>query len=651
MSRILVIDDDAGNRLVIKSRLSDLGYEVSLTENGAEGLVEARSLACDLFLVSACLGSGVDAIEVCRRLRGMPETGNTPIVLYSQLPATQEEQGRAYEAGCDAFVPKQELPVLDHVIRVHLRNKAILEDLTEQNRVLDQHNRRLREESQRSADRETSVSEGGEATLALRELATSRPDGVLLVDGEGFVREADRGACEIFGNRIEGKNLGSLAPAAGLEAFVRDARSEARDGFRFDIKALGGRAARSLNASVIPLVTKPGEGGRVFKVVLLLDAGKRRVAGELLRISEPGIPRQQLGALMDAARETFGAHTLAGESASVRRSREVVESFARRRAPVLITGEHGVGKKRLARTLHYAGPSTGPFLALSCAALDPQHFERELFGHVKGAFEGAKDDRPGLAQQAADGTLYLEEITELPLELQQRLCVMIERGVVHREGSDRAEKVHVGLVASTSSDLRAALAEGKLSRELYAHFEEHLVQLPCLIDRPEDIVPLASLFVTRYGRPHGVRVITEEAVDMLMRYEWPGNVREFEECVRTACASAEGSEIKPAHLPAQLHDGADGLVQRELKPMARPASGAAEPISGGVPVPSASAASMRRRQPWDIGEDDPISLDLYERKALLRALDHVGGDKLAAARLLKVGKSTLYRKLKRFDIT
>ncbi len=651
MSRILVIDDDPGNRLVVKSRLSDLGYEVFLAETGAEGLVEARNLGFDLFLVAASLGSGVDAIEVCRRLNGLPETGSVPVILYSHLPASQEELTRAFEAGCDAFVPKQQMPVLDQVIRVQLRAKAILEDLTEQNRVLDQNNRRLREEGQRSADRETSISEGGESMLVLRELASNRPDGVMLVDSEGFVRQADRGACEVFGNRIEGKNLGFLAPASGLEAFVRDARSESRDGFRFDISALGGRAARSLRASVVPLITKPGANDRAFKVVLLLDAGKRRIAGELMRISEPGIPRQQLGSLLEAARETYCPHSLVGNSAGARRAREVVAHFARRRQPVLVTGEAGVGKTRVARTMHYGGPFSGPFLRLRCSGLDPANLERELFGYVKGAFADAKDDRPGLVQQAADGTLYLEEVCALPIATQELLCEMIEQGSVKRVGSERAEKVEVGVVASTAMDLQAALAEGRLSRKLFGLLEENHIHLPPLIDRQEDIIPLASLFVTRYGRPHGVRVIEEEAVELLMRYEWPGNVREFEDCIRSACARAKEAEITVSSLPPALLDGTDGLPAHELKPMARRTSSSGEAVSGGVPVPSASSASMRRRQPWDINEDDPISLDLYEMKALLRALDHVGGDKLAAARLLNVGKSTLYRKLKRFDIT
>jgi len=649
MSRILVIDDDPGNRLIVKSRLSDLGYEVLLAESGAGGLVEARGSGADLFLVAGHLGSGIDSVEVCRRLKAIPETNAVRVCLYSHASSTQEEIARAYEAGCDAYVPKAEMPVLDHVVRVQLRNKAIQEDLAEQNRVLDQHNRRLSEENQRKADREVSRGESGEAVLALRELAANRPDGVLLVDADGFVRQADRGSCEIFGNRIEGKNLGYLAPASGLEAFVRDARSEARDGFRFDISALGGRTARSLTASVVPLVTNPGAEDRGLKVVLLLDSGKRRIAAEMLRVSEPGIPRQQLGALQDAAREVYGLETLVGESPAIQRARTVIEGCQRRRRPILMIGEKGTGKTRIARTAHYSGPSTGPFLQVRCSGQAPENLERTLFGYVKGAFKDATVDHPGLAHQASDGTLFLEEIGDLPLELQRALLDLIDRHEVRRIGADGAEKVEVGIVASSSRSLQAAIKEGTFLRELGDRFEENLIRLPPLVDRQEDIIPLAGMMVTRYGRPLGVQVIAEEAVDALLRYEWPGNVREFEDCIRRACLHAVGGEIVTASLPPALLDDLGDLPTKEVVPLARRETTPA--VAGMVPVPSAAAGASRRRQTWDITEDDPISLELYEKKALLRALDHVGGDKLAAAKLLKVGKSTLYRKLKRFDIT
>jgi two-component system response regulator HydG len=650
MSRILVIDDDPGNRLIVKSRLSDLGYEVHLADTGAGGLVEARNVSLDLFLVAAGLGSGIDAIEVCRRLKALPETTSVPVILYSSLPANQEELGRAYEAGCDAFVPKNEMPALDHIVRVQLRNKANLEDLSEQNRALDQNNRRLREEGQREADRETSRAASGEHTLVLRELAATRPDGVVLVDAEGFVRSADRGACEIFGNHIERKNLGFLAPASGLEAFVRDARYEARDGFRFEIAAIGGRSARSLTASVLPLLGKSDSDTSDQKIVLLLDAAKRRIAAEMLRIAEPGAPRQQMGALLDAAREAYSPEMLVGESSGVRLAQAVIESFGRRRHPVLVVGERGVGKTRVARTAHYSGPFTGPFLQLSCSGLEEENLERELFGYVKGAFKDALADRPGLFHLAADGTVFLEDLGLLSSRLQERLLEVIDSGVVRRVGTDKAEKVEVGLIASSKQPLQSAVKEGTFRRDLFERFEEHTVHLLPLTSRQEDIIALAGLFVTLHGRRHGVRMIDEEAVDTLLRYDWPGNVTEFEACIRSACEKAGDQQITISNLPPALLDDGDSLPTHEVIPRPRRDSRGGAPFGGIVSIPSTGGGAMRRRQAWDISEDDPISLDFYEKKALLRALDYVGGDKLAAARLLKVGKSTLYRKLKRFEI-
>ncbi|MFT7668261.1 MAG: DNA-binding NtrC family response regulator [Planctomycetota bacterium] len=650
MSRILVIDDDPGNRLIVKSRLSDLGYEVVLADTGAGGLVEARNAALDLFLVSAGLGSGIDAIEVCRRLKALPETSSVPVCIYSSLPGNQEELARAYDAGCDAFVPKTEMAVLDQIVRVQLRNKAVIEDLSEQNRVLDQHNRRLSEEGQREADRETSRGESGEHTLVLRELAANRPDGVLLVDGEGFVRFADRGACEIFGNRIEGKNLGFLAPASGLEAFVRDARYEVRDGFRFDISAIGGRTARSLTASVVPLLGRGEAGSNLLKTVFLLDAAKRKIAAEMLRLAEPGIPRQQLGSLLDSARDNFSAARMVGDSPGVRRAHEVVAAFCKRRKPILVIGERGVGKTRLVRTAHYTGPFTGPFMQVSCSGLEEDNLERELFGYVKGAYPDALNDRPGIFHLAADGTVFLEDIGQLSMRLQKRLLEVIQDGVVRRVGCDQPEKVNVGISASSKLPLQGLVKGGGFRKDLFECFDENTVQLLPLGQRPEDILALAGLYVTHFGRLHGVRMIDEDAVDTLLRYDWPGNITEFAGCIRTACASADGVQITPAQLPPALLDDGENLPTRELIPSPRREHAGSKPVAGIVPVPSAGGGGSRRNHPWDISEDDPISLDFYEKKALLRALDHVGGDKLAAARLLKVGKSTLYRKLKRFEI-
>ncbi|MCA8980169.1 MAG: sigma 54-interacting transcriptional regulator [Planctomycetes bacterium] len=650
MSRILVIDDDPGNRLIVKSRLGDLGYEVLLAETGAEGLVEARQESLDMVMVTAPLGSGIDAVEVCRRLKSMPQTGVVPVLLYNNNPASGDEMGRAYDAGCDAYVAKSSMPVLDHVVRVLLRQKSIHADLKDQNAVLERQNRALVEQAQCKEDRETSQRDAGEQSLAIRHLAAGRPDGMMLVDAEGFVRRADRGACEFFGNRIEGKNLGSLAPASGLEAFVRDARSESREGFRFDLSAIGGRTARSLTASVVPLVTTPGESARGLKVVLLLDVGRRRIAAEMLRTSEPGIPRQQLGSLLDAAHEVYNRAALVGESSTMHAARDLVQAFAKHPRPVLIEGPKGVGKLRLARTLHYSGPFSGAFLQVRCSAFDEAGLAKELFGYVREGGD-ASSSRPGLLHQACDGTLYLEELGGMPKAVQDRLLEFMRTGQVVREGGTRKEQLEVHLIASTSVDLAGRVKEGKFSKDLFALFAECRIALPPLVERAEDVLPLAIHYVSRYGPANGVHEITDEALHLFLQYDWPANVAELIEVVREACRLATDGTITPATMPQRLRELAEDLPTREVIPASpRESSPNGTHRIGAPNEVRSSGPAVRRHHEWDITDDDPISLDHYEMKVLLRALEHVDGDKLAAARLLNVGKSTLYRKLKRFGI-
>ena len=174
MNRILVIDDDAGNRLIVKSRLSDLGYEVITTETGASGLMEVRGAQLDLVLVASSIDTGISSMEICRRLKAMPESSQIPVVLYSNQAPNPEEMSRAFAAGCDGFVNKQEMPVLDQLVRVHLKHKATVDEFIEQNQMLDQQYKRLRDGQEKQSDQADSSASYEEETRALlRELATS----------------------------------------------------------------------------------------------------------------------------------------------------------------------------------------------------------------------------------------------------------------------------------------------------------------------------------------------------------------------------------------------------------------------------------------------------------------------------------------------
>jgi two-component system response regulator HydG len=650
VNRILVIDDDAGNRLIVKSRLSDLGYEVITTETGASGLMEVRGAQLDLVLVASSIDTGISSMEICRRLKAMPESSQIPVVLYSNQAPNPEEMSRAFAAGCDGFVNKQEMPVLDQLVRVHLKHKATVDEFIEQNQMLDQQYKRLRDGQEKKGEQaESAASLEGETRALLRELATSKTDGLLLVDGDGYVRHCDRGACEFFGSRIEGKNLGSLAPATGLEAFVRDARTETRDGFRFDLTPLGGRSARCLLASVIPLVsdsTGNSTGMGRMKVVLLTDAERRRLAAQFLGVVDPVPHRRQLGPILDAAREMYALETLVGQSEGTDAVRRIVKTACSDRKPALLVGPSGAGKTHVARTIHFNSGVTGSLIELCCAGMDSEAIERELFG----LREGGKE-QPGLIHYAADGTLFLEEIGALSMELQDRLRDLIDTGRFHRQGTEVMEDSHARLVCGTTQPLTELVRAKEFKRNLAERLNGQEVSLLPLCERSQDIVPLAIRFISRYGPIHGVHEITDEALSYLDCYSWPGNVGELESTMRASCLNATEGTLGVEALPQVVREAAGELPVHDLTPMARRESPPAHSVLPGAAVGSQSAGMRHPRQhEWDISLEDPISLDHYEMKCLLRALDDVEGDKLAAARLLKVGKSTLYRKLKRFGI-
>lgn len=644
MGRILLIEGEPGERLILRGRLRESGHEVLVAESGAKGLAEAREGGLDMALLSADSGPGVDCSEVCRRLKATPGLNFTPVVTYSHTQDAGDLVERMYEAGSDAFIGRGQLQHLERIIEVQLRQKAQGDELAEHNRVLDLEIRRMGEERQRAADLQATKVSGDPYSLIARELAAGRPDGALVVDGEGVVRECDRGAVELLGSRILGASLGKIAPGCGLEAFVRDARTAPREGFRFETSARRDRSARSLMASVMPVT---GGEGLPLRVLLLLDLGKRRVAAELVSSNDPGIPRQQLGPLIEAARLTYVPAAVTGNSGAAGGLRDKICRQATRPGPVLILGEPGTGREHVARIIHYSGTGTGSFLQMHCGSMSGEMLEAELLGLGKG--HAPSMQRPGLLSLARDGTLFLSEVGELPLTVQERLHEILEAGILYRIGSRKKERVDCRLIASSSRDLESLTQKGEFHAGLYGQLSASKVVVPPLRERREDIRALAESFLARFGSVHGVEAFSEEAVWAMEGYRWPGNVAELEDCVEQACARAGGETIEVSHLTRPLRGHAEQVPAAAVTPVPR----AIPRIDGSSSIAGTHLATAPQvvLTPWSITDEDPISLDLYERKVLLRALDSTSGDKLAAARLLHVGKSTLYRKLKKFGIT
>jgi len=650
MSRLLILDADATSRAAITIRMNDCGHEALGAPSIQEGLQLSSGQPFEALLVCADPSRDPDGVETCRLAKTSPTLGGLPVVLYTDREVAPHFVDRAYEAGCDFFLGRQQVMSLERVLGVVLRIKGRLDGLSEENRALEAKNRDLEVERQRSEDIQTVSSDGGSDSLVLREISAARPDGVLLVDHKGLVLRGDRGARDLLGTDIEGRNLGSLVPSSGLEAFVRDARIEARDGFRFETPERKDRSQRSLMASVMPVTQGAAADGE--RVLLLVDLGKRRVARELSKSNEPATTRYQLNTLLEAARIVFSPENIRGQSDAARRLRHSVIDACKGTGPVLLRGARGTGKEHLGRTLHYTAMCPGPLMQLRCTALTEESLENELFGYVAGAFPGALTDRPGMLALAREGTLFLTEVGDLPPGLQKKLSEAISSGEIRRRGSDASEPIAVRIIATTSSNLDKRVRSGRFLRELYSQLRQTAIDVPSLHERIYDLPNLVEQFLLRFASREVIQGIEPRALRTMMRYEWPGNGMELEDCIEQACARAQGPHIGVQHLTKPLRDlyarlpeeafDEDALDALETLPGEAPSS-----LAQLLGSPFAIATTSR---PWDITDADPISLDVYERKVLLRALDTCGGDRLAAARLLNVGKSTLYRKLKRFEI-
>jgi two-component system, NtrC family, response regulator AtoC len=287
------------------------------------------------------------------------------------------------------------------------------------------------------------------------------------------------------------------------------------------------------------------------------------------------------------------------------------------RTPVLISGESGTGKELVARAIHFRGAlAKRPFVAVDCGSLVPTLIESELFGYEKGAFTGAMRSKEGLFQAADGGTIFLDEVGELPLEMQAKLLRVLQEKEVRPVGSNHKTKVEVRVMAATNRDLEEAYKAGTFRKDLYFRLNVVTVHLPTLRDRRSDIPDLAQWFLSRYAPTQPIK-ITTAAMKCLRAYDWPGNVRELENCIERAVALGDQQVIDINDLPPGIQS------------LSTP----------GEAVLEHSAASN--------GSTD---LEDIERVTIERVFEQVNGDKTLAGQLLGISRATLYRKLKRYGI-
>src|SRR6266851_4108169 len=331
--------------------------------------------------------------------------------------------------------------------------------------------------------------------------------------------------------------------------------------------------------------------------------------------------------LTSALHERYGEERIIGQAPAIRRAMELALSVADTQTSVLIEGESGTGKELLANLIHFnSGREDQPYIKLNCGAIPETLLESELFGHEKGAFTDARARRQGRFEDARGGTLFLDEVGEMSLSAQVRLLRVLQDGEFTRVGGNELLKADVRIIAASNVDLERAVDEGTFRRDLFYRLSVFPINLPPLRERREDIHPMVIHFLEHYKQRTArfVSGISKAAIQALISYDWPGNVRELENAIERAVIIASGRQIELEDLPAAI--GEAGL-QREAMLRAERAQAASEGRSSRLEI------------------DVPSSMDDIERQAIEATLDYTSGDKTRAARLLNIGRKTIYRKL------
>ncbi|NGM22345.1 sigma-54-dependent Fis family transcriptional regulator [Roseomonas stagni] len=418
-------------------------------------------------------------------------------------------------------------------------------------------------------------------------------------------------------------------------------------------------AVEAMREGAVDFIVKPYAKTRL--TVTLQNALEKRALATELREVKAQLSRDRF----------FG---FIGASPAMQAVYRTIESVAASRANVFITGESGTGKELAAEAVHRASPRrAGPFIALNCGAIPRDLLESEIFGHVKGAFSGATENRPGAARMADGGTLFLDEIGELPLDMQVKLLRFVQTGSFQPVGASRPEKVDVRFVSATNRDPWAEVEAGRFREDLYYRLYVVPVEMPPLRARGADVALVARHFLAAFAKEEGkrFRAFTREAEAALMAYPWPGNVRQLQNVIRNIVVLHEGERVEAAMLPPMLLRTGSGRAPVSMPMAAPPApppppvaappaawvSARLEPTAWPEPVEEVPPPAMARRPepepeapppaPWapPARIEDFLPLAEVEKRYILAALDQVAQDVPRAASVLRINPSTIYRKL------
>jgi two-component system response regulator AtoC len=387
-------------------------------------------------------------------------------------------------------------------------------------------------------------------------------------------------------------------------AFLKEVKAKGLEGTIIMMSAYGtvNSAVEAMKMGAFDYVSKPFNADEIILTI--------KKAEERERLREENIR------LKEEAQKDYGLENIVAQSAGMCKIFDLVKKVARYKSSVLISGESGTGKELVARAIHYnSDRKDKPLISINCGAIPENLLESELFGHVKGAFTDAIRSKKGLFEMAHQGTMFLDEVGELPQNLQVKLLRVLQDGEIRRVGDTTAAQVDVSIIAATAKDLASEVKNGRFREDLYYRLNVLPIHLPPLRERKEDIPPLVNHFIDLYNRKLGLRIkgASTEAMERLLHYRWPGNVRELENCIERAMILAETDTIGLEGLPMSWQGDEEKTV-----------------VSSGFSIKK-NAKEM-------------------EIRLIKEALGKTRGNRLQAARMLEISHKTLLYKLKDYGL-
>ncbi len=445
---------------------------------------------------------------------------------------------------------------------------------------------------------------------------------ILIIDDEKDQAEAIAESLRKVGctclTAVSGNNVLDIIRKDGIDVVITDLVMHEIDGMRIlkETKEHSPETEVILitgHGSVETAVTAMQKGAATYLLKPINLSHLRAVVDKV--VEKQNIVRNNIE-LHKQLEEKFGFAGIIGNSQQMHRIFNILKQIASTTATVLVVGESGTGKELIARAIHYNGPrKNNPYVVLNSAAISESLLESELFGHEKGAFTGALHQRKGKFEYANNGSLFLDEVGDMPLTTQAKLLRLIEDGRIVRIGSNESVKIDVRIIAATNKDLGELVKEGKFREDLYFRFNVICLRLPPLRERQEDIFLLMDSFIKEFSKKNSknIKDISSEARKILFRYDWPGNVRELRNCIESMIVFNQNGVLDINDIPEHIYKSN------------RPA------LTGPV---------------FPVG----VTLDEMEKELMKNTLAYVGGNRGETAKILGIGERTLYRKLEKYGL-